>query len=59
MREKTTIWISLAAFLIGAGLIVFAVVMTLNHWDFKKLDTTDFITETVNNCGQDTEIPHR
>ena len=47
MREKTTIWISLAAFLVGAGLIVFAVVMTLNHWDFKKLDTTDFITETV------------
>lgn len=47
MRERTKLWLSIATFLIGAGLVGFAVVMTFLGWDFTKLDTYDYTEKTI------------
>lgn len=39
-------WLIIAAALLLVGLILFAVVMTANGWDFKKLSTAQYVTNT-------------
>ncbi len=40
------IWLIVAACLVLVGLILFVVVMTFNGWDFRKLSTTKYVTNT-------------
>ncbi len=40
------VWLIVAACLVIAGLILFAVVMTANSWDFTKLSTSKYETHT-------------
>lgn len=42
----TKIWLIVAASLIALGLIIFAVVMTAYGWDFTKLSTVQYVTNT-------------
>lgn len=46
MNKKTKIWIIVATSLILAGLIIFAGVMTVLKWDFSKLSTVKYETNT-------------
>lgn len=46
MRKTTKRWLIAAAALVVLGLIVLAAVMTINHWDFTKLSTTKYETNT-------------
>ncbi len=46
MRDRTKIWLSIATFCVGAGLILFVIVMTLKSWDFSNLSTIELKTET-------------
>ena len=46
MRDRTKIWLSIATFCVGAGLILFVIVMTLKRWDFSNLSTIELKTET-------------
>jgi len=46
MRDRTKIWLSIATFFVGAGLILFVVVMTMNNWNFKNLNTLKYTTDT-------------
>ena len=61
MRERTKVLLSIATFFVGAGLIVFIVMMTANGWDFSKLSTvkhledTYTITEDFQTVSLDTE----
>lgn len=40
------VWLIIAAALVLAGIILFSVVMTANGWDFKKLSTESYETNT-------------
>lgn len=44
MRKRTKIWLIAAAVLVAAGLLLFAAVMTVNHWDFSGLGTEEYET---------------
>lgn len=44
--NKTKVWLIVAASLSALGIIIFAGVMTVNNWDFKKLSNTTFVTNT-------------
>lgn len=46
MSKATKIWLIIATSLVILGLIMFAVVMTVNHWDFTKLSTVKYETNT-------------
>ena len=46
MRDRTKILLSIATFFVGAGLILFVVVMTVNKWDFTRLNTITYEAET-------------
>ncbi|MBO4653266.1 MAG: DUF4097 family beta strand repeat protein [Lachnospiraceae bacterium] len=46
MRERTKIMLSIATFFLGAGLIVFVVMMSANGWDFSKLNTVIHTEDT-------------
>lgn len=46
MRERTKIWLIIAASLTVLGLILFAAGMTGNHWDFTRLSTAKYETNT-------------
>ncbi len=46
MSRKTIVWLSVAAALVALGLLIFAVVMTVYGWDFTKLSTMDYETNT-------------
>lgn len=46
MRKITKIWLTLAVFLFVTGLILFAAVMQKYNWDFTKLSTTEYETNT-------------
>lgn len=46
MSKVTKIWLIIATSLVILGLIMFAVVMTVNHWDFTKLSTVKYETNT-------------
>lgn len=40
-------WLITAVCLIVVGLALFAIVMTINHWDFSKLNTEHYETNTI------------
>lgn len=44
MGNTTKIWLIVGAVLIVVGLVLFTVVMSLNHWDFSKLSTVKYVT---------------
>lgn len=46
MRKATKVWLIIAALLVLIGCILFAVVMTTLKWDFKKLGTVKYETNT-------------
>lgn len=46
MRKSTKIWLITATSLIVLGCIMFSVAMTKNHWDFTKLNTVKYETNT-------------
>ena len=46
MRKTTKIWLVTAAFLVIVGLIIFTAVMWQYKWDFVKLDTEKYETNT-------------
>ena len=52
MRASTKILLSIATFFAGAGIILFAIVMAYNNWDFKKLNTAGYYEKTVEADGQ-------
>lgn len=46
MKKCTKIWLFIATALTVAGLIMFGVIMTMLKWDFTKLSTDEFETNT-------------
>ena len=46
MSKTMKIWLIVAALLVAIGLIVFAAIMTINGWDFTKLGTKKYQTNT-------------
>lgn len=46
MRKKIKIWLVIAACLVVLGLVMFAAVMTAYNWDFTKLSTIKYETNT-------------
>lgn len=48
MSKKTKIWLIVATSLVVIGLMVFASVMALYSWDFNKLSTVKYETNTYN-----------
>ena len=46
MSKVTQIWLIIATFLVIIGLIIFIAVMTVNNWNFTKLNTVKFETNT-------------
>ena len=48
MKTKTKVWLIMAAFLIIAGIILFATVMMQNAWDFDSLSTEKYETNSYN-----------
>lgn len=46
MSKAKKNWLIAAAVLVAAGLLLFAAVMTVNHWDFSKLGTAEYETYT-------------
>lgn len=46
MNTATKIWLIVGAALIVAALLLFTVVMSVNHWDFRKLSTVKYVTNT-------------
>lgn len=46
MRKSTKIWLIIATSLVFLGLIVFGGVMTMQKWDFTRLSTTKYETNT-------------
>lgn len=47
MRKSIKIWLILAACLIVIGIALFAIVMSVYHWDFSKLNTDVYVTNTI------------
>ncbi|MDD4292096.1 MAG: DUF4097 family beta strand repeat-containing protein [Clostridia bacterium] len=46
MNKATKVWITVATVLVVAGFLVFAVAMTANNWEFAKVNTDKFETNT-------------
>ena len=46
MKKSTKIWLITATFLVALGCIMFSVAMTKIHWDFTKLSTVKYETNT-------------
>ena len=46
MKKSTKIWLITATSLVALGCIMFSVAMTKNHWDFTKLSTVKYETNT-------------
>ena len=46
MNKKTKAWLISASVLVALGLIIFAAVMTVCDWDFAKLGTVTYVTDT-------------
>ncbi len=44
--SKVTVWIIIGVTLILIGSLIFVAVMTINHWDFTKLETMQYQTNT-------------
>ncbi|MCQ2355097.1 MAG: DUF4097 domain-containing protein [Clostridia bacterium] len=56
MRKATKIWLVVAASLVVIGLIMFASVMAAYHWDFTKLSTVKYETNTYTASEQFSNI---
>lgn len=62
MRTSTKIWLTTATLLIVLGSIIFVIAMSLNGWDFTKLNTSNYKTNTYdinqdfNNISFETEF---
>ncbi len=58
MNKSTKTWLITAAFLLVIGLIIFSSVMAFYNWDFNKLSTIQFETNTymVNDVFKDISI---
>lgn len=48
MLKKTKIWLIIATVLLVVGLVMFSLVMSALNWDFTKLSTSEFYTNTHN-----------
>lgn len=46
MAHTTKVWLTTGAGLVILGLLIFAAVMMHNHWDFSKLSTVKYVTNT-------------
>ena len=46
MRRSTVIWLIIAALLVVTGSIIFTGAMTMVKWDFSKLSTSKYETNT-------------
>lgn len=46
MKKQTKIWLISAAVLIVLGIMLFNAAMTVNHWDFSKISTINYQTNT-------------
>lgn len=46
MNKTTKKWLAAAALLTGMGLVILAAAMTILHWDFTKLTTVNYETNT-------------
>ncbi len=44
MKKSTKAWIITAVLLVTVGLVTFAAVMFVYHWDFTKLNTVEYVT---------------
>lgn len=51
MKKATKIWLMVAASLMVIGLIIFSVVMTKYNWDFSRLSTEKYKTNTYETTG--------
>lgn len=56
MDNVMKICLIVGASLIILGLIIFAVVMTINHWDFSRLSTVKYVTNTYRINQEFTDI---
>ena len=54
MKNAARIGLLVGAALIVLGIVLFGLVMSLNHWDFSRLDTTSYETDVVE-IGKDFE----
>ncbi len=46
MKKSTKIWLIIATSLVALGCIMFSALMTVNEWDFTKLNTAKYETNT-------------
>ena len=46
MERKTKTVLIIAAILMVLGLLIFVTVMTINHWDFSRINTVKYVTNT-------------
>lgn len=51
MRKAVKIWLIIAAVLVALGMILFAGVMATYDWDFTKLNTVTYVTNTYEVSG--------
>jgi len=52
MSKLAKIWLIVALVLIISGSVIFASVMTVNGWDFTKLSTMEYVTNTYEHVGK-------
>ena len=46
MDHTIKIWLIIGAVLVVLGFTIFAIIMTVNHWDFSRLSTVKYVTNT-------------
>lgn len=46
MSKAVKVWLTIATVLVVLGVLIFGVVMTINHWDFSRLGTVKYETNT-------------
>lgn len=46
MSKAVKVWLTIATVLVVLGVLIFGVVMTMNHWDFSRLGTVKYETNT-------------
>ena len=42
MSKAVKVWLTIATVLVVLGVLIFGVVMTINHWDFSRLGTVKY-----------------
>ena len=46
MKKATKIWLIIAAFLILTGMVMFSIIMSIHNWNFTKLSTAKYESNT-------------